>query len=414
MKRLRHFFCFALFFILLLQCTNDAPTESPEISEGLWRAEVTIPGGNLPFGIELKREKDQLTATLLNGNERATTDDITIENDSIQIRMPAFNSFIRAQFTANELNGTLTLNKRGGKIQVMPLQATLGPDHRFFETPAANPVDIAGRWAVTFVEDDGKVTEAVGEFQQDGSRALGTFLTPTGDYRYLAGDVQDSTLYLSCFDGGHAFLFIAKLQADGGLKGDFWSGTAWHESWTAQRDETVELPNAFDLTYLKDGYDKFDFTFPNIDSVDVSISDDQYRDRVVLVTIVGSWCPNCHDEARYLSRYYKENRERGLEIIALMFEHIDDFPVAVKQIKRFRKKFGIEYETLFAGYSDKKAAAEKLPMLNHVLSYPTTIFIDRQGRVRKIHTGFTGPGTGAHYDKLIAEFEETVETLLAE
>ena len=50
-------------------------------------------------------------------------------------------------------------------------------------------------------------------------------------------------------------------------------------------------------------------------------------------------------------------------------------------------------------------------MLNHILSYPTTIFIDKKGSVRKIHTGFNGPATGKEYDDFKAEFEGFIELL---
>ncbi|RMI14510.1 MAG: TlpA family protein disulfide reductase, partial [Calditrichaeota bacterium] len=111
---------------------------------------------------------------------------------------------------------------------------------------------------------------------------------------------------------------------------------------------------------------------------------------------------------------YKEYHDQGLEVIGLMYEHFRDFSRAARQVRRFREKFGIRYPLLIAGYSDKEAASRTLPMLNHVLSYPTTIFVDRRGRVRKIHTGFTGPGTGEHYRQLTREYRELVEQLLRE
>ena len=53
-------------------------------------------------------------------------------------------------------------------------------------------------------------------------------------------------------------------------------------------------------------------------------------------------------------------------------------------------------------------------MLNHVLSYPTTIFIDKKGVVRKIHTGFNGPATGEKYTEFKTEFEGFVGELIDE
>ena len=66
------------------------------------------------------------------------------------------------------------------------------------------------------------------------------------------------------------------------------------------------------------------------------------------------------------------------------------------------------------GSEDKKLAHEKLPMLNHIISFPTTLFIDKNGVVRKIHTGFNGPATGQKYTTFKNEFETFVSQLLEE
>jgi hypothetical protein len=101
-------------------------------------------------------------------------------------------------------------------------------------------------------------------------------------------------------------------------------------------------------------------------------------------------------------------------VVSLMFEQFGDFPQAAAATRRFRERHGIEYTTLIAGTSDKEDAATKLPQLNGVFAFPTTIFIDRTGKARRIHTGFSGPATGEHHRKLLEEFAATVEQLLAE
>jgi hypothetical protein len=97
-----------------------------------------------------------------------------------------------------------------------------------------------------------------------------------------------------------------------------------------------------------------------------------------------------------------------------MFEHFGDFERAAHAVTEFRHKFAIQYTTLIAGISDKDDAATRLPQLNGVFAFPTTLFIDRHGRVRRIHTGFSGPATGEHYETLIRSFTDTAQTLLAE
>ena len=132
-----------------------------------------------------------------------------------------------------------------------------------------------------------------------------------------------------------------------------------------------------------------------------------------MVTVAGTWCPNCNDEARYLAPFYTRYRDQGLEIVALMFEHFDDHAVAAEQVRQFRAKHGIEYDTLIAGISDKAEAGKALPSLSSVLAFPTTIFIDRHARVRAVHSGFSGPATGDAHTRLRDEFSRLVEELLA-
>jgi thiol-disulfide isomerase/thioredoxin len=144
-----------------------------------------------------------------------------------------------------------------------------------------------------------------------------------------------------------------------------------------------------------------------------SLDDPRFRGKVLIVALAGSWCPNCHDEAAFLEPFYREYRAKGVEVVSLMFEYFGDFPRAAEATERFRKHYGIDYTTLIAGISNKDDASKRLPMLDRVIAYPTTIFIDRTGHVNKIHTGFSGPGTGAHYDALVHEFRAEVDHLLA-
>jgi thiol-disulfide isomerase/thioredoxin len=276
-------------------------------------------------------------------------------------------------------------------------------------------VNVSGRWAVNFIDDgDSKPEAAVGEFTQSRDTVSGTFLTATGDHRFLGGQIKGDELYLSTFDGAHAFLYKAKINADGTLTGDFWSGTAYHERWTARRDASAALPDAYTLTAMRTGVKHLNFAFPDLAGNTVTSHDPAFKGKVMIVALAGSWCPNCHDEAAFLAPLYRDYRGRGVEIVSLMFEHFGDFPRAAEATQRFRQHYGIEYTTLIAGISDKDEAAKVLPMLDRVYAFPTTIFIDRKGNVRKIHTGFSGPATGDHYTQFVNEVKDTLDRLLAE
>ena len=393
------------------QVVDDEPAGLPT---GYWGASITLPGGNIETGIEISRDGDTYTASLVNGQERVRIDEVRFANGELVLRFPAFNNEIRASLTDGTLVGELTLVKRSGDTQSMPFSASPGNMGTGEIGPSASH-DLSGRWAVRFHEPDGTDSASIGEFAQRGSRLFGTFLNPNGDHRFLAGHVRGNDFHLSTFDGAHAFIFSGTVNDTGDIvDADFWSGTSWHQTWSANRDMTVELPDAFSRTWLKPGYEKFDFEFPNENGTIVTLNDEKYRDKVVMVTLAGTWCPNCNDEARYLAPFYDEYRDQGLEIVALMFEHFEDEAIAAEQVRAFRAKHGIEYDTLIAGISDKEEASRKLPSLSAVLAFPTTIFIDRDGRVRKIHTGFSGPGTGEHFVELQNQFTELVTTLLAE
>ena len=394
---------------------ESSPGESASgVKMGTYRAVLTLPGGELPFGFTLEPDGTKTVAYLVNGKERVTLNEVTVTGSHLEIRMPGYENRLSVDANGDRLVGVVVLSKSGGKQQHIALHAQRGQDFRFFEKSASDNADVSGRWAVKFIDDDGKPELAVGEFTQTHDVIVGTFLAETGDHRYLAGQMQGDELYLSTFDGAHAFLYKAKIGADGALAGDFWVGTAFHERWSGQRDANATLPDAYSLTTMRSGAKQFDFAFPDLAGKTVSSKDAAFQGKVMIVALAGSWCPNCHDEAAFLEPLYKEYRGRGVEIVSLMFEHFGDFPQAVEATRRFRQHYGIEYTTLIAGISNKDEAAKKLPMLDRVYAFPTTLFVDRKGVVRKIHTGFSGPATGDHYTQFVAEVKATLDQLLAE
>ena len=397
---------------------GDAPAAavslSTDVKMGTYRVVLQTPGGELPFGLELKQQDSRPVGYLINGPERLLLSDVKITGSHLEITMPGYENVLKADTTGNELQGEIFLVKPNAKNQHVPLHATLGDTYRFFDHPASDNADVSGRWAMKLIDDSGAPEAVVGEFSQAHDVVSGTILTSTGDHRYLAGQVQGDKLYLSTFDGAHVFLYKAKIAADGSLDGDWWSGLVFHEKWTGKRDAAAQLPDAYGVTAMRDGVKTFDFAFPDFSGKTVSSKDPQFRGKVLIVALAGSWCPNCHDEAAFLAPLYKDYRDKGLEIVSLQFEHFGDFQRAAEATQRFRQHYGIEYTTLIAGISDKDEAAKRLPMLRSFVAFPTTVFIDRKGNVRKIHTGFTGPATGDHYIQFVNEVKATLDQLLAE
>lgn len=404
-------FLSSILAFVFTSCTSATDESASTLKAGLWKAEILLNNEvYMPFTFEVSSSAD--TVWLVNGKERLVLTEVQHTTDSVMMRMHIFNAEIRAARHADSLTGWWIKNDYPDYR--LPFRASLTPQLHFPVT--TSPVaDLSGTWEVAFERKDKAPMPAVGVFEQQGHLLAGTFLTTTGDYRFLSGVVNGNTLHLSCFDGEHAYLFEANI-ADGQTltNGIFWSGRSWKQSWSARRNDQASLPSADSLTFMKDGYERLTFSFPDMDGKMVSVDDEKFRGKVVIVQLLGSWCPNCMDETAFLAPYYRQNQKRGLEIIGLAFERSAELEKARPRIETMRKRFDIGYELLLAGPNDKDAAARALPALNHVLAFPTTIFIDRQGKVRKIHTGFSGPGTGKYYEEFVASFHALMDELLAE
>ncbi len=400
-------------FLIITSCGKiRRGIDQPMIQPGQWRGIIFIQGQELPFNFKIGLDKEsRMDIVLINGEEKIIIDDAFIKDDSLYIPLHIFDATIIASVSGHSINGWWQKNYLGD--YKLRFSAEYGQDYRFSESPDATGVDISGTWEVYF-KDRLDSTLAVGIFNQTASQVEGTFLTSTGDYRYLAGEIDGRILKLSAFDGEHAFLFSAELTDTGLLKGDFWSGKSWHQEWYARKNEAIELPDPYSMTYLKEGFDRVDFLLPDLEGRMVSLSDEKFTGKVVIVQIFGTWCPNCMDETRFLSNWYKEHKDDEVEIVALAFERRNDPVYAKERINRMKDRFGTDYNFLFAGIADKHHASEVLPMLNQVISFPTTIFIDKSGRIRRIHTGFSGPGTGKYYEEFVEEFNLFMDKLLSE
>ncbi|MEO1435108.1 MAG: TlpA disulfide reductase family protein [Bacteroidota bacterium] len=437
----------ALFLVILFCLGLQSCVTEPKftaLAPGMWRAELTlekepnssefvprkrnedlqfeeVTEGKLPFNFEVIYDTDTtFYLEIINGEERIRVNDIIYGwdrvkgQDTVIIHFPHYQSRIEAIFEERIMEGRWIVETRDNYS--IHFLARHGQDHRFSTLRKAPKIDVSGAWEVTFNGDPKYKEEpykAIGEFQQDGNRLTGTFRTETGDYRFLEGNILANKIYLSVFDGSHAFLFEAAVLEDETLIGAFWSGTHYKTTWTAKRNPDFKLGSPYELTYLKEGYDRVEFGFPNADGQIIGPNDPRYQRKVRIIQILGTWCPNCADETAFLTDWLAENQPDDLEVIGLAFEKNRDSTKAWEAIRRYKERFDIPYEILLAnGSSSKKEASELLPMLNKVLSYPTMIMIDKQDRVAKIHTGFSGPAT-SQYEAFVEGFEATIAELRA-
>ncbi len=383
-----------------------------------WRVLIDRKDGKqVVFQLERKQEQGKTILYVINAAERIRITGIRQVKDSLFFELPAFESSFRVRVLANgNLSGTY-IKGTAGATQYWPLFAVANTKERFAAVNGVAKNNITGKWDVTVTRANGTTRKAVAEFEQEGNKLTGTFLTPSGDYRYVDGIVTGDSLKLTSFDGDNSRLFEAKIENSNTISGGiFYNGYTGKETWIAERNENISLPEANEPTSLREGETKLNFTFKDLNGLPVSIDDEKYKNKVVIIQLMGSWCANCLDETKFLADYYKSNHSRGVEIIALAYEFTTDLARSKLSISKFQKLFDVQYAMLITGVAagDEKKTEKTLPQLTAIKSFPTTVFIDKKGNVREVHTSFYGPGTGEYYTAYKNKFYETVDGLLAE
>ena len=389
-----------------------------EMKQGTWRGVLIIDENNpslqLPFNFNFSKSTDgKMQLIILNADEKIDATEINFIGDSINIKLPVFKDEIFAKvITDDSISGRYMHYGSKSKYPIS-FYAVSGRTGRFPDANKPPALDISGRWDATFQQGEKDEYKAVGEFKQNGNHVTGTFLTSSGDYRYLEGAVSGNDFMLSCLDGAHSLLFKATITPDAKLdNGILVGGPTWREKWIAVKNENAKLPDPEKVTELKPGVEKIDFSFQDMKGNKVSLANDKFKNKPVILQIMGSWCPNCMDETRLLAKLYDTYKPKGLEIIGLCYES-NDYNQAKPRIERFSQQLNAKYDFLYAGEVGNKSVLETLPFLKDFKGYPTTIYLDKKHKVTKIYTGFEGPGTGEHYEKLKNDITQYIEKLLS-
>jgi thiol-disulfide isomerase/thioredoxin len=374
-------------------------------------------GKQVPFQLEQSQEQGKRVLYVVNAAERIQITDVKLVGDSMFFAMPAFESSFRVKLQPDgDMTGTY-IKGTAGATQFWPVYAYPYTKDRFNAHSGGAKNNISGRWDVSIIRLNGTTRKAVAVFEQKGNKITGSFLTPAADYRYLDGIVTGDSVMLSGFDGDNVHLLEAKIDNANTISGGvFYNGYTGKETWTAIRNDSVALPKINAPTQLREGASKLNFTFKDLNGVPVSITGEKYKNKVVVVQLMGSWCANCLDETKFLSDYYKRNRSKSIEIIALTYELTNDPDRSKKSVAKFQKLLDIPYPILITGVAagDERKTEKTLPQLTAIRSFPTTIFIDKKGNAREIHTSFYGPASGEYYIESKKMFYETVDRLLNE
>lgn len=382
-----------------------------KLKRGDWSANLQLGKDTfLPFHLEIKGSKKAPVFSIHNAEEKIELTSLKAVQDSFQIDFPNFHSYIRFVVkNKKEIIGLWTnLNK--GKNYHIPFRATYGLEEIASDLEAKI---LSGRWKAIFSPDTQDAEYAIGVFKADETYHLsGTFLTETGDYRFLEGKtLYGNQFILSCFDGSHAFLFTGSLTKNGEIDGLFFSGKHYQTKWKATKNETFKLRNADSLTYLINS-DIFSFKLKDLEGKDFVFPNEQYKGKPTIIQIMGTWCPNCLDETKFLKEMYDKYHVSGLEIISVGYETPPTFEGKVEKVKLLKDRLDLNFTFLIGGEANKNLASEQFSMLNKVISYPTAIFLNKEGEVVKIHTGFNGPGTGEIYETFKKETEQLIIELL--
>jgi thiol-disulfide isomerase/thioredoxin len=386
---------------LTLSLAGSAPSPA-----GPWRAVLDLEGGTLGFGLDVEGAAGSLRGRLCNGSQCQWLSRVSLRGDSVALEMADYAATITARLTGDSLTGTYrNMGNRGPRI--IPFRASRG---RWPVTRA--PTALVGRWDASFFSDFG-TSPRVFDFRNGPQGMEGTMISNTGDYGHFAGEVKGDSFALTHFDGSFVYLLTGALHGDT-LRGVFHAGLRTQTPWIAVRSTGAQhLRSPTEIT-TADTSAPFRFAFPDLRGRMVTQDDPRFRGKVVIVDIFGTWCPTCHDAAPGLVRLYRKYHARGLEIVGLAYEVTGDSAIDGRQVRRYRDKFGIPFPLLLAGVNDTDAAAETLPQLHGFTSFPTTVFLGRDGRVRRVRAGFYGPATGAQHKRLLQEMDREVEHLLRE
>lgn len=379
----------------------DDISESDTDLQRYWVGQMNTGSVDIPFRFTLT----DTTLTLVNGEEKIALVKKPSEGDTLRWTFPQY------------LGEMAIHGLRNDSLWGVWTNSTL-PNNQF--TFHANAVAKPSDWLISTDHNRfynvffNSGVKAFGAFNFSDSASTGTFLTETGDYRYLQGQIDRGHFWLSTFDGDHLYLANGELSDTGIVNGKFFSRHKKPILWTGIESKKNHLAHPDSLTTLKAPKDQFEFSVLSFQGERIVFDETDFDGNVTIVSLFGSWCPNCHDELRFHRDLFNELNHPNLQLIPVAFEPQESLSEAGKAVKRVFKVFDIHSEPYYGGGASKSEAAEVFPMLDEVRAFPTSIVIDKNGTVRKIHTGFSGPGTGSFYEQHKTETTSLLIELLGE
>lgn len=376
---------------------------------GLWDAVLAVDGRKVDFRMELLMEGGEARAAILDGERRIWSTSGDFAGDRLQVSWDYFDSRLEAAWDGKALRGIYQRRTRAGLVRREFTAQPFQPRPEALDSVVAQ---VGGAWRIQTDAPRG-VRVMNGYFAQSGAAVTGTIQRLDGDFGTLEGRVEGRRLTLSHFDGIRATLIEAELRQDGTLRGVIDGKTTF----TAARVEKAaelglpEPPDPSRYVSVKNPLEPVRFQAVDLEGNPVSSTDARFRGKPMILTIMGSWCPNCHDEAELLNELDRRYRNEGLAVVALGFEYTGESERDRNQLRAFAKRHETEYTILYAGTTDEGQVQKVLPQLANFGGFPTTIFLDREHRVRSVHAGFAGPANATEHAKLRGEYDRLAREL---
>ena len=388
-------------------------------SSNSWNANIKFSENHTLFfqieTISTEESEDFEAIAIINGDEKIQLTSQGFDEDAKKyIWTFPFQSEIRLN-SKNDFTGVFvkTENNKSYPFEILhktKLRKKINrfPNSVFSFPPNESEVLLSDRFLLKLKSSSLNPKAGIAEFQRDPktNEYTGSILTQTGDYRYLAGNRMGNQLYISTFDGVHAYSFLINIKENGHIEGIHFSGESYSEPFTGVPDSTSMLDDPYKITKIINNKSKLDIILPEYKSgelVRVPIGEG----KVTLIQVMGSWCPNCLDESSFFNELSGFD---NLNIYALAFEKNEDRLRSLNSIKRIESYLDLKYPILFAGKAQKSEVERLLPISNFI-SYPTYLLFDKKGDLVEIHAGFSGPATKG-YSKFTSEFRTKIQNLI--
>lgn len=406
------------------QTASTTAAPAVHTSRNRWQAVLHYDSLQVPFMFAWSGPATQPVLALYNGVDSIISTRVVRTGDSVVVHFDHLAALLRGVITGGSpgdsrgraFAGWWVTPRRGDSVRVTAEPQSSAPVPADANATQRTAPDVHGTWLLPVSSAKGEKAWRLVVTQQ-GAEVTATVLRVDGDAGAHVGRWQDSVFRLSHFDGTRPGVLELRPHSDGALhvtqrspRGPARVYVAWREAERVARG--LEAPaDVRTFTGVRDSTARFTFDFPDLEGRRVSDRDARFAGKVVVVNVTGTWCPNCHDEAPFLTALYAEYGARGLEVVALDFEDAEELQ-DLARVRAFVRRYGVTYPYLIAGTPREVAA--RIPLAVNLNTWPATFFLGRDGRVRAVRTGFAAKSSGPHHDAMVADYRAIVERLLAE